>query len=122
MSSFISGRIDAIIEKAEPQGLGPLRFNAATPRAEDKDVTANRHSIADFNQPQQFKSGVSKEADMTHDQGVSIDDLKQKIIANKHVFNSKNAENQQLKEGFVELKTLSDALQKRAKERAELAR
>ena len=59
---------------------------------------------------------------MTHDQDVSIDDLKQKIIANKHVFNSKNTENQQLKEGFAELKTLSDALQKRAKERAELAR
>ena len=59
---------------------------------------------------------------MTHDQGVSIDDLKQKIIANKDVFSSKNAENQQLKEGFVELKALSDALQKRAKERAELAR
>ena len=64
MSTFISGRIDAIMKKAEPQESQVLRFLAATPRYEAKDVTANRHSITDFNQPQQFKSGVSKGTNM----------------------------------------------------------
>jgi hypothetical protein len=54
----------SIIKKAEPQESQVLRFNAATPQYEDKDVTANRHSITDFNQPQQSKSGVSGETNM----------------------------------------------------------
>ena len=60
MSTFISGRIDAIMEKAEPQGLGPLRFNAATPPARE-DATANTHSITNIFFPQQFNSGIASE-------------------------------------------------------------
>ena len=53
MSTFISGRIDAIMGKAEPQESQVLRFNAATPRYR-ADATANNYSIANIF-PQQSK-------------------------------------------------------------------